>query len=133
LAWANRSISGGFGATPTFQNYSTKAKILAKLNRPLEARTAIDKALGMANANQMYSYGKELLDAGKSNEALQVFEQNRLKNPSSNFITSLGLAEAYKAMNNKREAIKYFELASKYAPKNRVQALLNEVNNLKRN
>jgi len=133
LAWANRSISGGFGATPTFQNYSTKAKILAKLNRPAEARTAIDKALGMATANQMYSYGKELLAAGKNQEALQVFEQNRLKYPSSNYITSLGLAEAYKAMKDKTQAIKYYELASKYAPENRAQAIMNEVNNLKRN
>ena len=132
LTWANRSISGGFGAQPTFENYSTKAKILTALNRPMEARAAMDNALGLANANQMYRYGNELLEKGQHQDALRIFEQNRLKNPEDNFVTSLGLAKAYKAMGDKRQAIKYFEMTAKYAPDNQRQTYLNEIEQLKR-
>ncbi|MEL6926640.1 MAG: DUF2911 domain-containing protein, partial [Bacteroidota bacterium] len=132
LAWANRSISGGFGAQPTFENLSTKSKLLAKLNQPAEARNAMDKALQLANAQQMYSHGKDLLNAGKTAEALKVFETNRIQNPNDNFITSLGLAEAYKAMGDKRQAIRYYEMTAQYAPANRAQAYRDEAAKLKR-
>jgi len=116
LKWANRSISGGFTSVPTFTNYQTKGKILKKLMRPEEAKVAIEKSIELANMTELHSYGRGLIQQGKNQDALDIFQLNRKRNPEDKFMTLVGLARGNEAVGNKVEAIKYYRSAAENAP-----------------
>src|SRR5467141_4656338 len=56
LRWADASIQN----EERFDNLSTKADILKALNRSDDAKTTWNQALKIANAQQLYSYGRQL-------------------------------------------------------------------------
>ena len=125
LKWAQYSIDGGFGSQPTFQNYQTKSKILAKLGKTAEADKAMASALELANMRDLHFYGRSLIQAKKPKEAMAIFEKNRKQNPKDNFTTLVGLARGNMALGNNKKAIKYFREAAPNAPQGQEQAYLN--------
>src|SRR5213596_2542681 len=70
LRWADASIQN----EERFDNLSTKADILKALNRPDEAKAAWNRALEIATAVQLYSYGRRLQGEKKSAEAMEIFQ-----------------------------------------------------------
>ena len=70
LKWAERSIQ----IEERFENLSTKADILKALNKSDEAKTVSDHAMGMANARQLYSHGRELQSEKRDAEAMEIFQ-----------------------------------------------------------
>ena len=126
LAWAERSIAGGFGAKPTFANHLTKSRLQEKLNRPIDARATMEAALDLGDMGDLHNYGRQLIDEGRAQDAMKIFELNRQKNPKDNFTTLVGLARGYKALGDKTQAINYFEMAAKNAPKGQAKSLINE-------
>src|SRR5438270_6481882 len=70
LRWADASIQN----EERFDNLSTKADILKALNRPDEAKTAWNRALEIAKAPQLYTYGRQLQDQKKGAEAMEIFK-----------------------------------------------------------
>jgi len=116
LKWAERSIAGGFGSTPTYTNLQTKGKILEKLNRPDEAKASFAQSIELANMTELHFYARGLIQAGKKEEAMKMFQLNRDRNPKDDFTTIVGLARGNEAVGNKLEAIKYFRMAAKTAP-----------------
>ena len=126
LTWAERSIAGGFGAKPTFANHLTKARLLEKLNRPIDARATMDAALALGDMGDLHNYGRQLIDEGRAQDAMKIFELNRQKHPNDNFTTLVGLARGYKALGDKAQAINYFEMAARNAPKGQAKSLMNE-------
>lgn len=71
LRWADASIQN----EERFDNLSTKADILKALNRPDEAKTVWNHALGMAKAPQLYTYGRQLQNQKKGAEAMEIFNE----------------------------------------------------------
>jgi hypothetical protein len=71
LRWADASIQN----EERFENLSTKADILKALNRPDEAKTVWNQALGKAAAPQLYSYGRQLQNQKKGSEAMEIFKE----------------------------------------------------------
>ena len=71
LRWADASIQN----EERFDNLSTKADILKALNRPDEAKTVWNHALEKANAQQLYSYGRQLQNQKKGTEAMEIFKE----------------------------------------------------------
>jgi hypothetical protein len=71
LRWADASIQN----EERFDNLSTKADILKALNRPDEAKTTWNHALEKANAQQLYTYGRQLQSQKKGAEALEIFKE----------------------------------------------------------
>jgi len=71
LRWADASIQN----EERFENISTKADILKALNRPDEAKTAWNQALGKATAPQVYTYGRQLQNQKKGSEAMEIFKE----------------------------------------------------------
>src|SRR6266550_7467948 len=71
LGWADASVQN----EERFDNLSTKADILKALNRPDEAKTVWNQALKIANAQQLYSYGRQLQSQKKGAAAMEIFKQ----------------------------------------------------------
>src|SRR5881296_1081487 len=71
LRWADASIQN----EERFDNLSTKADILKALNRPDEAKTAWNHALEIAKAPQLYTYGRQLQNQKKADEAMEIFKE----------------------------------------------------------
>src|SRR5256885_3429416 len=70
LRWADASIQN----EERFDNLSTKADILKALNRPDEAKTTWSHALEIANAPQLYTYGRQLQFQKQNGEAMEIFK-----------------------------------------------------------
>jgi tetratricopeptide (TPR) repeat protein len=69
LTWANKSIA----VEERFDNVILKADLLKALNRGTEASAARDKAMGVANANQIYFYGRQLQTRNEQPQAMEIF------------------------------------------------------------
>jgi len=70
LRWADASIQN----EERFDNLSTKADILKALDRPDEAKTVWNRALEIAKAPQLYTYGRQLQNQKKGAEAMEIFK-----------------------------------------------------------
>ncbi len=128
--WADAAITGNFFSQETYQNLSLKSQILAKKGDKTAAVETMDKAIGMANTNQLNQLGYQLLGNQNYEKALEVFHLNVKNNPTdANVHDSLG--EAYKIMGDKENAVKYLKMALGLNPAENVKAnsikLLNEL------
>jgi len=121
LAWADRSISGGFGSQKNFTTLMTKAQILDKLDRGEEAKPIKEEAMTLATNAELNQYGYQLLNQGLTKEAVHVFELNSQNNPDDpNVWDSLG--EGYLANGQKEEAIKSLKKSLSLNPAPNVKA-----------
>jgi hypothetical protein len=108
LKWADASIQN----EERFDNLSTKADILKALNRSDEAKTVWNHALEVANAQQLYSYGRRLQNQKQGTEAMEIFKdvakrfpqgvygylaQARIKSASGDFSGAAGDARQAQA------------------------------------
>src|SRR5882724_1429719 len=108
LRWADASIQ----IEERFDNLSTKADILKALNRADDAKTTWNQALKIANAQQLYSYGRQLQSQKQGAEAMEIFKevakrfpqgvfgylaQARLKSAAGDFASALNDAKQAQA------------------------------------
>ena len=115
LLWADTAISVNFGGDKSFQTWSIKAQVLDKLGRGAEAADIMKKALPYGSLFELHQYGRQLLQQKKPQDALIVFKANYDKNPNV-FTTNMGMARAYSALGNYKEALKYAMAAQPQAP-----------------
>jgi tetratricopeptide (TPR) repeat protein len=66
----------------------------------------------------IHQYARTLLNAGKKEKALEIFKYNAKTHPEDTFTPNVGLARGYTALGDKKNAIKYWELAIKNLPEN---------------
>lgn len=125
LKWADAAISDPFFGQENFLSLSTKAQVLTAMNREAESDAQMDKAIKhpTASVQSIHQYGRSLLAGGKTQRALEVFQYNAKTHPENKFTPNVGLARAYTALNDKKNAIKYWELAIKNLPENQKQNL----------
>jgi tetratricopeptide (TPR) repeat protein len=123
LTWVDMSVSNPFIGTENFTTMQTRAGILAALGREADANAEMDKAIKhpSANVQTIHQYGRSLLAAGKKEKAIEIFKYNAQKFPSDKFTPNVGLARGYTAMGDKKNAIKYWELALKNLPEDQKQ------------
>ncbi len=115
LGWINVVVDPNMGRVNTFQAMSTKAGLLAKLNRKNEADKIMQAALENASVMEMHSYGRQLLAEKRVNEAMDVFEKNYKKNKGA-WPTNGGLMRGYSAKGDLKKALEYARLAVAQAP-----------------
>src|SRR5215471_2246868 len=77
LKYCDESIT----AEERFDNLITKANVLDALNRKNDSAPVRKKALSLANAVQLHSYGRQLQGEGKQDQAFEIFRLNMKKNP----------------------------------------------------
>jgi tetratricopeptide (TPR) repeat protein len=70
------------GVEERYDNLMNKSRILDAMNRKDDATVARNKALGMASITQLHTYGRQLQQAGKQDEAFAVFRSNIKKDPN---------------------------------------------------
>ena len=125
LTWADAAISAPFIGQENFTTLQTKASILTAMNKPTEAETVMTKAINhpSASVGQVHQYARSLIAAGKNDKALEVFKLNQKLHPEDEFTTSVGLARGYGSVGDKKNAVKYWEIAIKHIPDNQKQFL----------
>jgi tetratricopeptide (TPR) repeat protein len=93
----------------------TKAQILDALGRKDEATSARNKALGIANAQQLYGYGRQLQREKRADEAFALFLSTAKKYPDF-WLSHAGLARVYSSKGDFDNATKQMEMALAGAP-----------------
>ncbi len=112
LTWADNSNL--FGPV-TFNNLSTKAKILDKLGRTAEAEKTMSAAMEKASINELHQYGRQLITEKNPAKAMEVFQMNYKKNGDT-WPTHVGLMRGYSATGDVKKALEHAQVALKQAP-----------------
>jgi len=115
LGWADQAIIMPYMGQRNFLTLSTKAQVLARLGRSAEADSLMREALPIGTMQDVHRYGRQLLDQKRTVEALSVFQKNAQRNPNV-FTTNVGLARAYAAMGDTKQALKFAKAALSQAP-----------------
>ncbi len=115
LEWINASISGNFFSKETFGNLSLKSQILGKQGKAQEAMAIVDKAAALGNASEVFQLGNGLIGQGQKDKALEVLKNN-VKNNKGIWPSNYGLARAYSAKGDYKNAIKSINVALGNAP-----------------
>ncbi len=104
MVWVDKSIT----MNKNFTNLNVKAGLLRKQNNIMEAEKTEKEALDMATEAELNTYGYQLLNQTKFDDAIHVLTMNTEKHPeSANAWDSLG--EAYALKGDKDNAIKNFK------------------------
>jgi tetratricopeptide (TPR) repeat protein len=122
LKWAERSININKNVTNTY----TKALILADLNKGLESAELKKEAFKNASEVDINNLGYQLLNGGKIDDAIEVFQMNTELYPNS-WNAWDSLAEAYMNKGDKKLAIQNYTKALGMAPesqKDRIKGTL---------
>lgn len=130
LEWMDRAIYFRVMGQKNFRTLSTKANVLIKMNRVDEAKKVMEEAVPMGTMVDIHYYGRQLISMNQIDDAFKVFKSNYDKYPNE-YTTSVGMARAYSAKGNYKQALTYAETALKQAPdegsKNNVQALITKL------
>ncbi|MBQ0735464.1 DUF2911 domain-containing protein [Aquimarina celericrescens] len=115
LEWVNSSIRGNFFSKETFSNLALKSQILVKQGKTEEAMKTVDKAVTLGNPSEVYQLGTGLIDLGHKDKALEVLKNN-VKNSNGAWPSNYGLARAYAANGDYKNAIKSLNTSMEKAP-----------------
>jgi hypothetical protein len=117
LKWIDQAIA----QNSAFPTLSAKANILRAMGKTNEADTMMNKAIAIANENELNLYGYNLLNNGQQDKAIEMFILNTKKYPNSaNTFDSLG--EAYAIKGDKKNAITSFKKSLSMNPPANVRA-----------
>ena len=117
LKWADAAVSMPFIGQANFTTLGVKAQILAKMGQKDEAKKVMDAALKLPGTTslEIHQYGRQLLMAKQVDEALQVFQYNAERNGDA-WPVHVGLARAYMAKGDLKQALDHAQKAAKQAP-----------------
>ncbi len=116
LEWVNTSISGKFFSKETFSNLALKSQILAKQGKAAEATNFLDKAVALGNVREVYGAGTQLIGTNNT-KALSILKAN-VKTNKGAWPSNYGLARAYSAVGDIKNAIKAINKSLTVAPAN---------------
>ncbi|HLY19034.1 MAG TPA: DUF2911 domain-containing protein [Bryobacteraceae bacterium] len=119
LAWADAAIKTPFIGLTNFATLSTKAQVLAKMGRDDESEKIMQTAVHLPSttALEIHQYGRQLLTAKKTQEALEIFKLNASRNGDA-WPVNVGLARGYMAVGDYKKAAEYAQKAAAQAPDN---------------
>ncbi|MBE7173710.1 MAG: DUF2911 domain-containing protein [Williamsia sp.] len=115
LNWINTATDPRLGGRNSFAALSTKADILKKLGNEKESAAIMATAVNNASVQELHGYGRQLLNAHKLPEALEVFQKNFAKSNGA-WPTNAGMMRVYSAMGNYKKALEHAKAALAQAP-----------------
>ena len=125
LVWINNAISGQFYSQQDFNNTNIKAGILNKMGKQAEALAVYDSYLPNASILEVHQMGRQFIQFGLKDKALEIFKHNAKVNPDT-WPVHYGMARGYSAKGDFSNALKHLKKALANAPneasKGRVQA-----------
>jgi tetratricopeptide (TPR) repeat protein len=98
-----------------FNVLKLKANLLERSGDKEEADKVMKEAVGFATENELNTYGYDLVNANKIDEAVEIFKLNVKRNPKS-WNAHDSYAEALAKKGKKKEAIKEYKTALKNTP-----------------
>jgi Protein of unknown function (DUF2911) len=102
---------------PRFDNFLTKSQILDAMGRKDESQAAQNEALARATAAQLYTWGRQLQQQGKQDQAFDFYRQAAKKDPND-WLTHDGTARIYSAKGDFDNALKEMKISYDGAPDN---------------
>lgn len=117
LEFAQQAVSFPFIGQENFRTLSTLSMAQEAAGKTAEAAASRDKAMAHPTATvfDLHGYGRQLLNQGKKEEALKVWEMNAKRHPNV-WPVNVGLARGYSAVGRYKDALKYAKLAVAQAP-----------------
>lgn len=106
VRWSDKSIQ----AEERFENVMTKSNLLKALQRDSDASTARNRAFELANAFQLYFYGRQLQFQKQNVEALAVFRLTAKRFPE-HWVGHMALARVKSAAGEFPDAVKEVKAA----------------------
>ena len=108
-------IDAAARSMPVFNTFAIKAEIEEKLGKTKEAAESMKKAVAATNSvSQAHYYGRQLL--GTNNQkAFEILKMNYDHYPNV-YTTNMGMARAYSAVGNYKEALKFATKALPQSP-----------------
>ncbi|MEO9481897.1 MAG: DUF2911 domain-containing protein [Ekhidna sp.] len=135
LAWAERSINGGyngFASNKNITNLTTKAQLLNRLKRTNELDQTITEISSLnLSVNDANAFSIFLLGIGKPQPALESLNES-IKNYPDVWYLKLNRGLAYYFMDNKGKAMKELKAVKEITPdyfKKRMDEIIEEVEN----
>lgn len=118
LRWADVAIYEQWIGRENFITLQAKAQVLQALNRTSESDEYMQRAIKhpTASVQDIHVFARNLLRAGNTQKAMEIFQYNRKTHPEDKFTTYVGLARGYTALGDKKNAIKNWEIAIKNLP-----------------
>ena len=117
LQWAQTASTPPFPGQENFTTLMTLADAQEANGMQADAAKTREKAKASpaTTAMDLHQYGRSLLQQGKKDEALTIFELNAKRHPSE-WPVNVGLARGNSAVGRYKEALKYAKLALAQAP-----------------
>jgi tetratricopeptide (TPR) repeat protein len=117
LFFAENAVNFRFVGQENFQTLNTLATAQEAAGKTAEAKASRDKALAHPTASvlDLHQAGRQLLNQGKKEEALRIWELNAKRNPNV-WPVHVGLARGYSAVGRYPDALKHAKLALAQAP-----------------
>jgi hypothetical protein len=112
LEFAEAAATRPFLGVENFQTLNTLASAQEAAGLTAEAKVTRDKAMNHATAsvNDLHQYGRQLLNQGKKEDALRIWQLNA-KRHGTTWPVNVGLARGYSAVGKYKEALKHAKLA----------------------
>jgi tetratricopeptide (TPR) repeat protein len=110
-------VNRQFVGQENFQTLNTLAAAQEAAGKAEEAKATRERAINHRTAGpfEIHAYGRQLLNQGKKEDALRVWELNAKRNPNQ-WPVNVGLARGYSAAGRYKDALKYAKLALAQAP-----------------
>ncbi|HEX6095099.1 MAG TPA: DUF2911 domain-containing protein [Thermoanaerobaculia bacterium] len=117
LEFAQGAITYPFIGQENFQTLTILANAQDAAGKTAEGKATREKALnhGTATVFDLHQAGRQLLNQGKKEEALRIWELNAKRNPNV-WPVHVGLARGYSAAGRYKDALKHAKLALAQAP-----------------
>jgi hypothetical protein len=117
VTFAEAAASRSFVGRENFQTLNTLATAQEAAGKVAEGKATREKAMNhvTATAIDLHQYGRQLLTAGKKEEALKIWELNAKRFPNQ-WPVHVGLARGYSANGRYKDALKHAKLALAQAP-----------------
>ena len=117
LEFAQGAVTFPFIGQENFRTLSTLAMAQDAAGKTAEATATRDKAMAHPTASvfDLHAFGRQLLNQGKKEEALKVWEANAKRHPNT-WPVHVGLARGYSAVGRYKDALKHAKLALAQAP-----------------
>jgi Protein of unknown function (DUF2911) len=117
MEFADVAVNRQFVGQENFQTLNVLASAQEAAGKTAEAQATREKAINHRTAGpvEIHGYGRQLLNQGKKEDALRVWELNAKRNPNV-WPVNVGLARGYSAVGRYEDALKHAKLALAQAP-----------------
>jgi hypothetical protein len=117
LEFADAAVNRQFVGQENFQTLNTLAAAQEAAGKAEDAKATRERAINHRTAGpvELHGYARQLLNQGKKEEALRVWELNAKRHPNQ-WPVHVGLARGYSAVGRYKDALKHAKLALAQAP-----------------